>query len=447
MYTKTFIALLISICFASCMPEGSQQKMPQTSSEISGISTVKLSRIDSLVSQYVSENKFPGGVFLVARRGKIVYYKNLGNRSLDTGKPYQKDDIFRIASMTKAVTAVAAMQLYEQGRLGLDDPVSKYIPAFDKAHVLDKFNPRDSAYTSFPAGGKITIRHLLTHTSGLGYGKSQAGDLFAAYAKLGFHGGSGLSHPYWTTEELANRIARLPLAFHPGDRYLYGLNMDVLGRVIEVVSGMTLSDYFEQNIFTPLGMSDTHFYLPEDKYDRLVPVHDYVEDQMVMYRENDELKVSRDYPEFKNARAYFGGGGLSSTTLDYAKFLQSLLSTTKGRENYADADNLIQNDHHLLGHKTLALMVSDQFVRLNALSKGMNRKVGVSHGLGVALTTATGTDPKSPGSYEWGGSFSSKFFVDPEEELIFVGMSQAIPRYHQEFYGRVTAIIYGAIND
>ena len=424
----------ILLLFHSCRHEDRTNKSLESSvPENVGISSAKLAYIDSLVNTYITENKFPGGVFMILRRGKIVYYKNFGQRSIVTGEPYRKDDIFRIASMTKAVTTVAVMQLYEQGKLGLDDPVSKFIPAFNNSRVLDQFNPDDSSYTSIPSQKPVSIRHLLTHTSGLAYGKSRPGHIFAAYAKLGFGSGSGLSHPKWTTAQLVDKIAKLPLAFNPGDRYLYGFSMDVLGRVVEVVSGMTLSEYFQQNIFDPLEMNDTHFYLPKDKYQRLVPIYDYSGQEMIMYREDPGSKVSRDYPKFADAQCYCGGGGLSSTAIDYAKFLQSLLNTP--------------GNVSILGSKTIGLMTSDQFAELNAKGKGMNNKIGVSHCLGFALTTRTGTDAKSPGSYEWGGAFSTKFFVDPREELIFVGMSQAIPRYHQEFYGKMTSIIYGAISD
>lgn len=424
--------LIIAFC-GGCQNGESGKQAFEPSPESVGMSSIKLAYIDSLVNTYHAENKFPGGVFIIARRGKVVYYKNLGYKSPVSRQPYQKDDIFRIASMTKAVTTVAVMQLYERGKLGIDDPVSRYIPAFGQPEVLDSFNPSDSTYTSVPAKKNISIRHLLTHTSGLAYAKPKPGDIYAAYIKLGFGNRSGLSHPSWTTAQFVNNIAELPLAFNPGERYLYGYSMDVLGRVVEVVSGMTLSDYFEKNIFQPLGMNDTHFYLPRGKHSRLVPVYDYSGDGMIMHADSEDAKISRDYPKFENARCYFGGGGLSSTAMDYVKFLQSLLNP--------------DGDSGILGRKTIELMTSDQFVRLNAEGKGMNNKTGVSHCLGFALTTGTGTDAKSPGSYEWGGAFSTKFFVDPQEELIFVGMSQAIPRYHQEFYGKMTSIIYGAIID
>ncbi len=410
------------------------------------MSTAKLARIDSLLTDYVRENKFPGGIFIVVRRGIIVYYKNIGYRSVEPIMPYQKNDIFRIASMTKTVTAVAAMQLYEQGKLGLDDPVSKYIPAFENAEVLDKFNPADSTCRTVPTNKKISIRHLLTHTSGLAYAKPRYGDLYSVYTKMGFTSSSGRSHPTLDTEQIVNKIATLPLAFHPGERYLYGFNIDVLGRVIEVVSGKTLDEYFRENIFEPLQMDDTHFYLPIEKYHRLVQPYDYNGGKLVTYEDKDVSGVSINYPKFQNASAFMGGGGLSSTAIDYTKFLQSLLNAIKGDESQIYPTGKINNRHRLLGRKTMELMMSDQFEKLKEEGKGRNNNIGTSHALGFALTTQTGTEAKSPGTIEWGGAFSTKFFIDPKEELIFVGMSQAIPRYHQEVYGKITAVIYGAID-
>ena len=443
---KYFLPLwLMMFCFSGCKQGINRpaRSALATPGDV-GMSSLKLSYIDSLVLQYREEHKFPGGVFLVARRGQVVYYKSMGHRSLETNEPYRKDDIFRIASMTKAITAVAIMQLYEKGKLGLDDPVATYIPAFEETGVMDRFNPVDSTYSTTPPGKKITIRHLLTHTSGLAYAKPRYGDLFAIYSKLGFNSRMGLSHPSWSAAQVVDRIADLPLAFHPGEQYIYGYSIDVLGRVVEVVSGIDLDSYFRQNIFEPLDMKDTHFYLPKEKYERLVPLYDYLEGRLVMYQKEEPISI--DYPKFENAQAYMGGGGLSSTAHDYARFLQSLLNASQEPGMYPPGQ-LLNRTHRLIGRKTLELMTSDQFEKLNAASKGRDNRIGMSHALGFALTTRTGVESKSPGTFEWGGAFSTKFFVDPKEELIFVGMSQATAVYHQEFYGKITAIIYGSIEN
>jgi CubicO group peptidase (beta-lactamase class C family) len=244
---------------------GSEKRLVLKGSPASaGMSEKRLALIDQLVQDYVNKGYIPGGVFFVARHNQIVYYKSFGFRTTEKKEPYQKDDIFRIASMTKAITTVAVMQLYEQGKIGLDDPVQNYIPAFKNSKVLDQFNQKDSSYTTIPVKSPITIRQLLTHTSGIVYGAFSHGTMEAIFAKKGLIN-VGLSNPTMTTEEFINRLAEVPLAFQPGEKYNYGLNMDVLGRIVEVVSGSKLSDYFRKNIFEPLGMKDTWFYLPKEK--------------------------------------------------------------------------------------------------------------------------------------------------------------------------------------
>ena len=400
-----------------------------------GFSPGRLALADSLIDEYMNNGWLPGGVFLIARHGKIVYYKNFGYRSINNEKEYQKDDIFRIASMTKAITSVSIMQLYERGKLCLDDPVSKYIPAFKDIGMLDQFNPADSSFTTIPPKRAITIRHLLTHTSGIGYGDFDNGNLRAAYSKVGMTG-VGLSHESWTTEEFINRLAKVPLAFHPGEKYLYGLNMDILGRVIEVVADMPLNQYFKQNVFAPLGMVDTYFYLPKEKQDRLVPVYSQTKDGVLMKQEDSTVQLI-DYPKRKDIGHYAGGGGLSSTAIDYARLIQALVNNGE------------YNGTQILGRKTIELMTADQLITLNRNGTGISNIPGNTFCLGFGLLTeeAAGLNSKSPGTYEWGGYFSTKYFIDPKEELIFVGMTQILPFTHGEFYDKLTAIIYGAIID
>ncbi|WP_299576505.1 serine hydrolase domain-containing protein [uncultured Sunxiuqinia sp.] len=400
-----------------------------------GFSEERLALADSLIERYKSNQWLPGGVFLVARRGTIAYYKSFGYHSLNFWTPYQNDDIFRIASMTKAVTSVAVMQLYEQGKLGLDDPLKNYLPAFAETGVLQQLNPADSSFTTTPPQRPITIRHLLTHTSGLVYGDFEQGDIRAAYQKLGLQN-VGLSHQSWTTKQFIDQLARAPLAFHPGERYCYGLNMDVLGRVIEVVSGLSLRDYFQQHIFEPLEMVDTHFYLPQEKHERLVPVYAQTDQGTIMKQEVGH-SLGINYPKNKDRGHYAGGGGLSSTALDYARFMQALLN---GGE---------LNGQRILGPKTVEVMTSDQLLDLNKKGAGRSSIPGKTFSLGFGLLTeeAEGLNSKSPGTYEWGGYFNTQFFIDPKEELIFVGMTQVHPFNHSEFYDRLTAVIYGAIDD
>ncbi|MGI9542154.1 MAG: serine hydrolase domain-containing protein [Cyclobacteriaceae bacterium] len=435
---KSKLHLLLLFLFVSplLLAQAPSQPLAPGNPASVGISPDRLARLDQLIQLYVDKNWVPGGVFLVARQGKIVYHKSFGHRSTNNKKPYENDNIFRIASMTKAVTTVSIMQLYEQGKLGLDDPVSRFIPAYKEMQVLDTFNEVDSSYTTVPAENPITIRQLLTHTSGITYGPFNPGNIGAVYHKHGMSA-VGLSHDEWTTEQFITNLANVPLAFQPGEKYLYGLNMDVLGHIVEVASGMSLSTYFQKNIFDPLGMEDTFFYVPKRKQSRLVPVYTYDQEGALIMAENNGSGLGLEYPTSPDRPHYAGGGGLSSTAEDYAKFIQALVNDGA------------YNGHRLLGRKTIEVMSSDQLIRLNEEGKGFSKAPGVTYGLGFALLTdqGNGHNSKSPGTYEWGGYFNTKFFIDPEEDLIFVGMTQMVPFYHQEFWERVYAVTYAAIDD
>lgn len=426
------LALFLSILLISSA--GYSQVLTSNKPEESGMSSEKLEKLDGFIQKYIDEEKVPGGVFLIARKGNIVYNKSFGI-SNSKGKLYEKKDIFRIASMTKAVTTVAIMQLYEQGKIGLDEAVFRYIPAFKKQQVLDTFNKKDSSYTTIPAKRPVTIRHLLTHTSGISYGGFNPGKVQIVYNKFGLDK-FGLSHETASTEEMADRIAKAPLVFHPGEKYMYGLNMDILGRVIEVVSGLSLDEYFSQNIFKPLGMEDTYFYLPEGKYSRLVPVYNQTKDGYQLAKEEGGFG-GLNYPKTAGLINFAGGGGLSSTAMDYARLIQALVNEGK------------YNNNQLLSRKTIEVMTSDQLIKLNKKETGFSKKPGVTYCLGFALLTdeARGLNSKSVGTYEWGGYFNSKFFIDPEEEMIFVGMTQIVPFHHGDFWNKMYAIIYGSITD
>lgn len=397
------------------------------------MSADRLEMLDAFIQNYIDKGWFPGGEFLIARKGKIVYHKTFGHQTPEKVKAYQKDDIYRLASMTKAMTSVSIMQLFEQGKIGLDDPIHYYIPGFKDAQVmqLDTYNAQDTSIQTTPAERPITIRHLLTHTSGITYGSFQQDPVRAVYDKHGMLA-VGLSHPDWSTETFINNLAKVPLTFQPGTKYSYGLSMDVLGRIIEVASGMSLSEYFQKNIFEPLGMEDTGFYLPKSKHERVVPVYTQNQEKGIHINEDPII----DYPKMTDNKHYAGGGGLSGTAMDYARFIQALVNDGT------------YNGHRLLGRKTIEVMTADQLMVLNKEGTGYSQRPGLTYCLGFALTTEEGAgwSAKSPGTYEWGGYFNTKYFIDPAEDLIFVGMSQIVPFYHQEFWDRVYALVYGAVN-
>jgi len=399
-----------------------------------GMSTKFLDILDGHIEQYVANGSMPGGEFLIARKGQVVYHKSFGHQDVDKTKQYQNGDIYRLASMTKAVTTVSIMQLFEQGKLGLDDPIFYYIPAFKESKVLDTFNEADSSFTTVPAQQPITIRHLLTHTSGITYGTFHPGKIMAVYGKSGALG-FGLYNNEMNTAQMADRIASVPLMFQPGEKYMYGLNMEILGRIVEITSGMPLNQYFRKNIFEPLGMEDTYFHLPVDKQDRLVPIYGYGENKQLITAKGVVQGMDVDYPKKADNNHYAGGGGLSGTAMDYAKFIQALCNGGSF------------NGNRILGRKAIEVMTSDQMIRLNEKGTGYSQQPGITYGLGFSLKTDQGSawSAKTPGTYEWGGAFNTKFFIDPEEELIFVGMTQIIPFTRPDFWDRMYSVVYGAV--
>ena len=400
--------------------------------EKNGFSAERLAKIDKIVQQYIDSGWINGAIGLVARNGQIVYHKGLGFDNKQTGKAMTKDAIFRIASQTKAITSVAVIQLVEQGRILLDDPVSKYIPAFRKPRVLEKFNKEDSSFTSIPAKKEISIRELLTHTSGIGY--AQIGDPVtnAIYAKAGVVGGIGVQAGMTLSKNML-ALAKLPLLHQPGEKWTYGLNTDLLGYLVEVVSGLSLDAYFKQYIFDPLGMSDTYFYLPKEKQPRLAMLH--TEDSLkhatpmpAVIRINGQF--DRDYPNTVGGSFYSGGGGLVSTALDYAKFMQMLL-------NGGDF-----NGKHIISKASLRLMTTNQIGNLSR-----NPTKDVKFGLGFELVTASnyGTSYISMDSFFWGGMFSSTYWIDPREKIVAQFVLQMYPSSHGDINEKFKVQVYQAL--
>lgn len=384
-----------------------------------------LSRIDNYIIKNIENEILPGGVFLVAEKGKIIYFKSFGLN--DTDRPFEKNDIFRIASMTKAITVTAIMQLVEQGQIKLNDPIHKYIPSFKKTEVLNQFNKNDSTYTSVKLERDITVKNLLTHTSGIYYGDFEVGELKAIYKKNKMLG-LGLSSETMTTEEMVDRIAQMPLAFQPGTGWKYGLNMDVLGRLIEIVSDKSLSTYFYENIFDPLAMNDTYFYLPQAKQNRLVKMN--FPDSL------DMLRIGpMNYPKLPDHDHYAGGGGLSSTTLDYAKFCMAL------------SNNGELNGKRILKEETVKQMYSEQIAELDDKKNGFSKIKGIGFGLGFGLILDERPLlwPFGKNTYFWSGFFNTKYWIDPQKDLVFVGMTQVYEFKHKKFWSKLYKELYKAM--
>ncbi|HSI78725.1 MAG TPA: serine hydrolase domain-containing protein, partial [Lunatimonas sp.] len=287
-----------------------------------GMSPTRLEKIDAMLQASVSEGDIPGVVALIAKDGKIVFHKAYGTADAAKGESMKKDHIFRIASQSKAITSTAIMMLWEEGKFRLDDPISKYIPEFKNPQVMQNFRYADTTYTTRPANKEITIRHLLTHTSGLGYGVIDGDErMKMIYGKAG-------TTDLFTTEdvsiqEVVMKLAKLPLHHDPGEKYTYSVGLDVLGYLIEVVSGMPFDQFLRERLFDPLGMNDTWFYLPEPKVNRLVAIHRRVNGSWENY---PDTFYEVDYPIKGSKRFFSGGAGLSSTAKDYATFLQMYLN-------------------------------------------------------------------------------------------------------------------------
>ncbi|MBS1620014.1 MAG: beta-lactamase family protein [Bacteroidetes bacterium] len=395
--------------------------------EAAGFDPNRLTRIDKVLQEYVDKKWVAGGSAIVVHNGSIVYYKAFGYDDIDIKKPEKKDAIFRIASQTKAITSVAIMMLYEQGKFLLDDPVSSYIPEYKNPRVLDKFNEKDTTYTTVPAKREITIRDLLTHTSGIGYAQIGTKTANAIYYKNGISSGIGVGNILLADK--MKKLGSLPLFHQPGEKWTYGLNTDLLGYLVEVVSGMSLSDFFQKNIFEPLGMKDTYFYLPKNKYDRLATI--YTEDStyhVIKTKKNFDLNgtVYVDYPATQGT--YFsGGGGLSSTAYDYAIFMQMLLN---GGE---------YNGKRILSRNSINLMTQNQI--------GDLRRGDDTFGLGFGITTERGASktPVSAGTYDWGGAFSSSYWIDPKEKIVAQLFLNQFPNSHNEIHKKFKVLVYQAL--
>lgn len=369
-----------------------------------GMSANRLARIDKMLEQTIQEDILPGVVAIVVRNGKIVYHKAFGVADAKGKEDLSPDAIFRIASQTKAITSTAVMMLWEEGHFGLDDPIERYIPEFADPQVIDTFNEADSSFTTRPAKGSITIRHLLTHTSGLGYGFIDGDPRFRKmYAKAGIV--DGFTDQDISIGENIKKLAKLPLHHDPGERWTYAEGLDVLGYFIEIISGQAFDEFLAERIFRPLGMRDTYFYLPDNKADRLVEVQRKVDGA---WQIDDNPVYNEDYP-ISGAKAFFSGGaGLSSTAKDYATFLQMYLN--KGELNGV----------RLLSRTTVEVIMADH------LGERWGDK-GRYHGLAFAVLNATGAakgGSGSTGTFDWGGYFNSQYFADPEEQVIGVILKQ-----------------------
>ena len=386
-------ALPLSLLAQAAAPtSASPTGVPGVRTAAAAFDGARLGRIESYLDRLVAEQRIPGAVVMLVRNGQVEYHKAFGYRNISTKVPMRTDDIFRIASQTKAITSLAAMMLWEEGKFALDDPVSAYLPEFDKQVVLGKFNPADSSYTTVPAKRATTIRQLLTHTSGLDYADIGSDDMKAIYAKNGI---TAIGREGDVLADKVRILGKLPLALQPGERFNYSLSIDVLGRLVEVWSGLPLDQFFRTRILTPLKMTDTWFELPADRRARLVTLHSEKDGKVTPMTEPQAF-VNPDYPA-RRVTYFAGGAGLSGTTADYARFLQLFL-------NGGELDGV-----RLVSRKTVELMLTNQIPTMQP-----------SFGLGFALETSD-NDFRSivtSGTFSWGGAFNTTYWADPKEHLI-----------------------------
>jgi putative heme-binding domain-containing protein len=424
---------LLAIVLVGFMAVGSLSGQSPAQVKPDGIRPVggRWERVNKLVQDHIDRHEISGAVVLIQQRGKVSLFRASGQADVESKIPMSRDTIFRIASMSKPITSVAVMMLVEEGKLRLDDPVAKHLPEFQDMTVLVPAKDADKGYRLVKAERPITIRHLLTHTSGITYrffGKPHLGKL---YAEAGVS--DGLVETAGTIGDNVKRIAKLPLLHQPGTAWEYGLNTDVLGRVVEVASGKTLDEFFRERIFEPLGMHDTGFLVPKEKRSRLAAVYAPTDKKTIRRIGSGKVEIglltySATYPTADDSHYYSGGAGLTSTAHDYARFLQMLL-------NRGELDG-----KRLLKPETVDQMTRNQLGDLNA-SFAIH---GGSFGYGFGVVTGREKPPSaaSVGSYSWGGFFYTFFWVDPRRQLIGIILTQLYPNGHLSLHKDFQAAVY-----
>ena len=424
-HRRTLIAVLLVGAFGALgATTGWGQGLPTSAPADVGLSQERLGRLAEVVQGYVDADAVAGAVTLIARKGGQAHVQAYGMADRTSGTPMRPDTIFRIASMTKPVTSVAVMMLYEEGRFKLNDPVGQYLPELASLDVLTSSEDDAESFQRVPARRPITIRHLLTHTSGIGY--RFLGDLGASPEQLALSElyrdaglSDGLSEHAGTIEGLVTKLGQLPLLHEPGAAFTYGLSDDVLGRLVEVLSGTTFDEFLRTRVFEPLGMTDTFFYIPSVKAGRLASLYTpsraggLAEVEATV--EGAHLIYSPTYSAGETRTYFAGGAGLSSTVYDYARFLQMVL-------NGGALDGV-----RLLSPMTVDLMTVNHIGDTPASSVVAPGSAGF--GLGFAVRGKPGTDGElgSEGAFYWSGFFNTTFWVDPQEELIGILMTQVFP--------------------
>jgi CubicO group peptidase (beta-lactamase class C family) len=414
--------MLASLCAAiACAAD----PLPRARPESVGLSTERLARLTPVLKSYVDSGQLAGSVTLIARRGKLVYLEALGAADREAHTPMRTDSMFRIASQSKGIVAVGTMMLIEQGKLLLTDPVGKYLPEF--AHTKVAVVKETGGYDVVDAKRPITIRDLLTHTSGISYGSGIAADRWKQAGIQGYY----FADRNEPIGETVSRMASLPFDAQPGERWVYGYSFDILGAIIERVSGQPLDEYLRKQIFEPLGMADTTFYLRQDQRGRLTSV--YGRDATGSLQRGPEQGATGQGAYVEGPRRSFSGGaGLLATAGDYSRFLQMMLNGGQFEGK------------RLLSRKTVELMTVDQ---LNGTAFRPGSGEGMGLGFFVVKDLGARGQPGSVGEFGWGGAYHSTYWVDPREQLVVVYLTQLNPFGDIDDFGKLRALIYQAIVD
>ena len=413
--------ILVIAVTAGMLPAFSQSFEPVIPEE-AGFSSERLARLTAVLTGYAEQQRMSGGVAMVLRDGNAVYFESFGFRDVEAADPMPKDAIFRIASQTKAIVSVAVMMLQEEGKLLIGDPVGKYLPEYSTTLVA--VSDGEGGFTIEDARRPITIRDLLTHTAGIGYGYGTAADLWEDAGIQGWY----FSDRDEPIRETVRRIAALPQVAHPGERFVYGYATDILGALVEVIGGMPLDEFLTRSIFEPLAMNDTHFYLPEAKTGRLAVVYSATEGPGITRAADPGGSVGQGHYVNGPRKSFSGGAGLLSTANDYARFLQMMLNGG------------VLDGQRILSPKTVELMT------VNHLA-GIPFRDGVGMGLGFDVVEHVGArgTPGSVGDYGWGGAYHSTYWVSPADRLVVVFFTQLIPATGSDIHGKLRVLIYQAM--
>lgn len=359
--------------------------------------TERLKRLDSVFTKLVEAGEIPHAVTFVAHKGQVVHHKAYGWRNIEKQIPCTTSDYFRMASQTKAITVVGLLTLFEEGKFLLDDPIKKYIPEFANPRVIESFNPADSSYTTRPAKTDITIRHILTHTAGISYGNQQTRKIFD---KAGVPTSPMLSMGDITLAEAIKKLASCPLEHDPGEKFTYGMGIDVIGYLIEVISGQSIDKFLSERIFNPLGMHNTYFNIPTDKRANLVQLYQKENNKSLELNMNNN-GLYQYYPYQGKGKLLSTGAGLSGTIEDYGRFCQLILNQGEF------------NGKRILSRKTVEMMVKNNVGNLRG-------DIGFGLAFDDFRPQYSYRSIASEGSLRWGGMFGTDYIIDPKEELILL---------------------------